>query len=46
MKKCEQVCSLNPETKIIRMEGTGLGVDERIFSDNRYYLIQFSKELI
>ena len=46
MKKCEQVCSLNPETKIIRLEGTGLGVDEILFSDNRYYLIQFSKELV
>ncbi len=51
MKKCEQVCSLNPETKIIRMESTNLanialGVDERLFNDNRYYLIQFSKELV
>ena len=51
MKKCVQVCSLNPETKIIRMESTNLanialGVDERFFNDNRYYLIQFSKELV
>lgn len=23
-----------------------VGVDERLFNDNRYYLIQFSKELV